>query len=149
MKKLTGILCALSLLISASSFHPPKDDTVSAKVKSAFEKTFASASDVNWKKVKGFYMVNFKENNQDFSAAFSEEGELMSATRNISLSQLPLSISLALQNKYQGYSIDNSVTELTVDGQSNYYIKAENSKHSVTIKANSFGDLSVESKTKK
>ena len=149
MKKLTSVLFALSLLITATSFTPSEDDTVSAKVKSAFEKTFIAASDIEWKKVNGFYMVNFKINNQDCSAAYNEKGELMSATRTIASSQLPLNISLALQNKYANYTVDKSVTELTVDNETFYYIKADNTKQSVTIKANSSDDLSIENKAKK
>jgi hypothetical protein len=148
MKKLTSVLCALSLLISASSFTL-RDDTVSVKVKSAFEKTFSSAGDVNWRKVSGFYMVSFKVGNQDCSAAYNQDGELMSATRNIALSQLPLNIILALKNKYTGYTLDNLVTEMTVSEQTSYYIKAENEKQTLTIKSNSSGDLDLESKAKK
>src|SRR6185436_11228371 len=125
MKKLTSVLCALSLLILASSFTPPKDDTVSAKIKSAFEKTFTSASDVSWKKSGGFYLAYFKIDNQSFSAAYNENGDLLSASRSITLSQLPLNVNFALQHKFEGYTLDNAVTEINVDGLSNYYIKAE------------------------
>lgn len=149
MKKLTSVLCALSLIILASSFTFPKDDAVSAKIKSAFEKIFTSASDVNWKKENGFYIVSFKVDNKDCSAAYNEKAELLSATRTISLSLLPLSISLALQNKYGDYIIEKSVTEVTVSAETSYYIRAENSRRSVTIKANSSGDLSVENSVKK
>lgn len=149
MKKLTGILCMLALLISASSFTPSEDDNVSTKIKSSFEKTFSSTSDVYWKKVNGFYIVNFKINEQDLAAAYNEDGELVSATRHISLSQLPMNISLALENKYEGYTISNLVTELTTDGQSSYYIKAENPKNILTIKATAGGELMTESKIKK
>src|SRR5687768_8354672 len=126
MKKLTGILTALVLFVSASSFAP-NEEIVSAKIKSAFEKTFTSASDVKWNKSDGFYFANFKINQQFLTAAFNDEGELVGASRNIPLSQLPLNISLALQNDYADYTIA-SVTEMTTEGQTNYYIAAENSK---------------------
>jgi hypothetical protein len=149
MKKLTGILCALSLLISASSFTASKDDTISAKIKSAFEKTFTSAADANWQKVNEFYTVNFKVNGRYLSAAYNQDGELLGATRNITLSELPLNITLALKDKYADYTIDKSVTEMTVNDETSYYIKAENAKKILTLKANSSGYLSLESKTKK
>ncbi len=62
---------------------------------------------------------------------------------------MPLNISLALQDNYAGYAINNSVTEITTEGQTNYYIAAENSKRIVTIKASASGDLSISKKTKK
>ncbi len=148
MKKLTVILTALVFFISASSFAP-NEETVSAKIKSAFEKTFTSASQVRWNKSDGFYFADFKINDQVLSAAFNEEGELVGASRNIALSQLPLNISLALKDNYAGYAINNSVTEITTEGQTNYYIAAENSKRIVTIKASASGDLSISKKTKK
>ncbi len=148
MKKLTVILTALVLFISASSFAP-NEETVSAKIKSAFEKTFTSASQVRWNKSDGFYFADFKINDQVLSAAFNEEGELVGASRNIALSQLPLNISLALQDNYAGYAINDSVTEITTEGQTSYYIAAENSKRIVTIKASANGDISIVKKTKK
>lgn len=149
MKKLTGILCTVSFLITVSSFTFPKDDTVSSKVKSAFQKTFTASSNVYWEKVSEFYIATFKVDGQDFSAAYNEEGELVSALRYISLSQLPLSISLALENKYADYVMDKSVTELSLDGQTSYIIKAQNSKYLVKIKATGSGYLGIESRTKK
>lgn len=148
MKKLTVILTALVLFISASSFAP-NEEIVSAKIKSAFEKTFTSASEVKWNKSHGFYFASFKINEQIFSAAFNEEGELLGATRNITLSQLPLNISLILQSNYPGYSMTESVTEMTTEGQTNYYITAENSKRIVTIKASASGEVTIEKKIRK
>ncbi len=148
MKKLTTILTALVLFISASSFAP-NEEIVSAKIKSAFEKTFTSASEVKWNKSDGLYFANFKINEQILSAAFNEGGELLGATRNIPLSQLPLNISLALQNGYADYTISGSVTEMATEGQTNYYINAGNSKRILTIKASASGVLSIEKKTKR
>ena len=148
MKKLTGILAALVLFVSASSFAP-NEEIVSAKIKSAFEKTFTSSSEVKWNKSNGFYFANFRINEQIFSAAFNEEGELLGATRNIALSQLPLNISLILQSNYPGYSMNESVTEMVTEGQTNYYINAENSKRIVTIKASASGEVTIEKKTRK
>ena len=148
MKKLTIILSALVILISTSSFA--KDEAVSAKIKSAFQKTFTSATDIHWKKVSEFYFADFRINSQDLSAAYNEDGELVSASRSISLSQLPLNISLALKNKFEDYTVNNTATEINMNGgETNYYIKAENAKRAITIKANTFGELSVVDKTKK
>src|SRR5260221_10832697 len=104
MKKLTIILSALVILISTSSFA--KDEAVSAKIKIAFQKTFTSATDIHWKKVSEFYFADFRINSQDLSAAYNEDGELISASRSIFLSQLPLNISLALKNKFEDYTVN-------------------------------------------
>jgi len=148
MKKLTAIFAAFSLFLLANSFTLPPD-IVSAKITSAFEKNFSLASDVTWKKVNTHYLATFKINDQPATAAYNEEGQLMSATRSLSLSQLPLNINLALQNQFPEYTFEKSVSEITMDGQSNYYIKGENEKKIIIIKANGSGYLNVENKTKK
>ena len=148
MKKLTAIFAAFSLLVLASAFTLPPD-SVSVKITSAFEKIFPSASDVTWKKVNNYYLATFKINDQEATAAYNEEGQQMSASRSLSLSQLPLSINLALQKQFPEYTFDKSVSEITMDGQSNYYIKGENEKKIIIIKANGSGYLNVENKTKK
>ena len=147
MKKLAGILTALILFLSVSSFALD-EGTVTAKIKSSFEKTFESASDVTWTNSDGFYFVKFRINDQVLEAAFDEEGQLLGASRFIALSQLPLNIELALKNQYAGYTLGESVNELTTDGQASYYISAENSKHRLTIKAGPSGVLTVTKKAK-
>jgi hypothetical protein len=148
MKKLTAILAASAFLISASAFTP-LPDTVSEKIKVAFEKTFAPSSEVSWKKVNDYYLATFKINNQPATAAYNADGQLMSASRSLTLSELPLTVNLALQSQFPEYIFEKMVSEITLEGQSHYYIKAENEKRIVIIKANGDGTLSVESKLKK
>lgn len=148
MKKLTTALTALIILISASAFST-KRDLISDKIKSVFEKTFINATDVKWKKLNEYYLADFTVNNQNASAAFNEKGELLSAARSITLNQMPLIVMLNLQARYPDYTFSNNITELTSEGVTSYFIKAENAKHIVTIKGNALGDLNIEHKTKK
>ena len=148
MKKLTTMLTAFIMLVSATAFSAEKD-IVSEKIKTAFEKTFINASDVKWKKLHEFYLADFRINEQNASAAFNENGELISAARNITMDQVPLAVTLNLQNRFSGYTLANVLTELTTDGITSYFIKAQNAKRILTIKASAFGDISVEKKTKK
>ncbi len=148
MKKLTVILTALVIFISASSFAP-NEVIVSTKIQTAFEKAFTSASEVKWKKSDEFYFADFKINDQALSAAFDEEGKFLGASRNITLSQLPLNVSLALKNDYADFTISKSVIEMATEGQTSYYILAENSKRIVNIKASASGVLTIEKKTRK
>jgi len=148
MKKLTTIFAASILLISANAFTPPPD-SVSNEIKTAFEKIFSSAFDVSWKKVNDYYLATFQFDEHEATAAYNKDGQLISASRMLTLSQLPLNISLALQNQYPEYTFENLVSEIMKDGQNNYYIKGESEKKIVILKANGSGALTVESKTKK
>src|SRR5688572_28816297 len=142
MKKLTAIITAFSFVLASAFALPP--DSVSAEIKSAFQKIFSSASDVTWKKVNNYYLATFKINDQEATAAYNEEGHLISASRSLTLSQLTLNINLALQSQFPEYTFDKSVSEITLDGQSNYYIKGETEKRVIIIKANGSGHLNVE-----
>lgn len=145
MKKIATIVTALILLLSTGSFAGTADE-VTARIKNEFEKNFASATSVEWKKTKGIYVATFKDNGQDLSAAFNDEGELLGASRYITLDQLPLNVSLALRNMSGGYHFANSVLELTAEGQTSYCLTGDNGKFRTEMKANSFGDITVTSK---
>ena len=88
-------------------------------------------------------------NSKEVSAAYSENGELLGISRVIATSDLPLSVLLAINCKYENYTIAKTATELTYDGQTSYAFFAENSKQILRLKCNSSGYITVDSKTKK
>ena len=147
MKKLTTILAAAMIFISASSFAA--DGPVSSKIQMAFEKNFISASDVRWQKISNNYFALFTINNQDLSAAYNEDGELLATSRTLNLSQLPMIVTLALQDRYPKYTFGDVITEITANGESYYLIKGGNDKRVISLRAGSSGTLSVESNKKR
>ncbi|MEO7801986.1 MAG: hypothetical protein ABIR81_08305 [Ginsengibacter sp.] len=148
MKKLTGIFLAMAIVISASSFTV-KDDTVSTKVQSAFKSNFNVASDVSWKKLNGLYCAYFKVNDQNISATYNENGELVAASRTLNIDQLPLAVIVALKAKLPGYTIENKASEITADGQNSYFVKAENDNNITVLKITGNTTVNIESKTRK
>ena len=147
MKKLTTILAGLCMMFSATAFAP-SDVNVSPRIKSSFEKDFASCSDVSWTRNEDMYLASFKTEDQKLVAAYNDNGDLLGVTREITLEKLPLAVTLALQSKYAGYNINNSVIELMAEGTT-YFINAENAKHKVKLQADTAGNLTVINKTKK
>ena len=61
MKKLTTITVAFLLLFTASAFSM-NDASVSAKIKTVFEKDFASASNIVWTQKEDIYVASFTIN---------------------------------------------------------------------------------------
>jgi hypothetical protein len=137
------------LLVASSAFATSGPEKVSQQVKAAFEKNFTGAVNVNWEKSESFYFAYFELNAKSVSAAYNENGELVGTSRVITTTQLPLNVSLSLTNKYGDYTVDKTATELTFDGQTSYFVTAENSKQIVRLKCTSNGDVTVENKTKK
>ena len=148
MKKFKIVLTAIVMLFATASFanEPVK---ISPVVIAAFENDFSKASQVIWEKSNDFYFASFTLNNVNVDAAYTEAGELVGTSRRITAQQMPLSISLAITEKYEGYQAENSVVELTFEGVTRYYVNVSNESQSLKLKCYSNGDLEVESKTKK
>jgi hypothetical protein len=150
MKKIKTVLTAIVMLWSFSSFATdPEPDKVTPVVKMAFENDFAKASAVKWAKTEDFYFASFLLNNVKVDAAYTETGELIGTSRIILANQMPLSISVALAEKYKGYQVDDAVTELTFASATRYYVTVSNEKQLLRLKCLNDGVIEVESKTKK
>lgn len=149
MKKLQTILAAAALLIATSSFAAKGPEKVNAAVKKAFTQQFSTASNVSWEKTGDFYFAYFKLNEKELSAAYNENGELIGASKIIAAEELPLSVSMAIAEKYCGYTAAKTATEISFDGYTSYYIIVENEKQVVKLKCSANGEVSVAAKTKK
>lgn len=149
MKKLKTMFAAVAILLATSAFASPGPEKISERVKAEFEKNFTGALNVNWEKKDDFYFASFKLNENEVSAAYNESGELLGVSRVIETSQLPLNVSLAITNRYKDYTVANNVSEIVFDGQTNYYVNVENSQKILKLKCNSYGEITVERKTKK
>jgi hypothetical protein len=150
MKKIKTGLTAIVLLLSISSFATdPTTGKVTPIVKAAFEIDFAKASVVNWEKTEEFYFASFLLNDVKVEAAYTEKGELIGTSRSIMAEQMPLNISLTLAEKYSGYQIAGTVTELNFAGETRYYVTVSNEKHTLRLKCFNDGNIEVETKMKK
>jgi hypothetical protein len=150
MKRLQTILVATALLFATSAFATAGGpEKVAPQVKAAFEKNFNGAVNVNWEKTEGYYFAFFTLNAKEVTVAYNENGELLGTSQVIAISQLPLTVTLSLEDKYKDYSLAKTVTELTYQGQTSYYVFAENSKQVLKLKCSTSGDISVENRTKK
>jgi hypothetical protein len=149
MKKLQTILAAVTLLIATSAFAAKGPEKVSAVVKKAFEQQFNTASNVNWERTDDFYFANFRLNDKDVSVAYNESGELVGSSRVLKTEELPLSVAMAVADKYCGYAVAKTATEINYDGNTSYYISVANEKQTLKLKCLISGEITVDSKTKK
>ena len=148
MKKFKIVLTAIVMLFAGSAFAM-EPENVSPKVKAAFESDFSKASKISWEKTSDFYFASFTLNDVRIDAAYNEDGELLGTASVISAEQMPLSVSLAIAEKYAGYRVEKTAIELTYEGQTRYYISVENEHQIVKLKCFSNADVEVERKIKK
>ncbi len=148
MKKLVTIFIAAIMLLSTFAFATDGDQ-VNAKIKSAFFQDFTGAQAINWQKTSDFYFATFMLNNKEINAAYNEDGDLVGTSRFVETGMLPLSVSLAIAKKYEGYSISSKALELSYDGETAYYLTIRNEKQALKLKCLTNGSLIVEKKYKK
>jgi len=131
MKKITTF--ALALIMSLCSFAKPAD-SVNGEIKNAFRKSFQNAQIMNTEVRKGFTKLTFKINDVIMFAYYSDNGQLLAVTRNITSAQLPLSLLMSLKNDYSGYWI-TELFELTGDNDNCYYISLENADGKIVLRS--------------
>ncbi len=150
MKKLTTIAAALLLLFSTSAFAKEKKgkDEVVSRVKTAFEKDFAKASETTWNITNGFYIARFTLNNTTTEAAYNSDGELVGFSRRVKKDDLPLAVTMAISNKYAGYEVASVADEVTYEKETRYYINIANEKEQLKLKCSVNGDISIDKKIK-
>ncbi|GGB15470.1 hypothetical protein [Puia dinghuensis] len=145
--KTIALATALLLTVGlSSSFATPtgKHDIV----KTSFKKDFKKAELMETQEGRNFTKITFKMNDVIMYAYYSENGELLAVTRNITSNQLPIQLLLEVKRSYSNYWISD-LFELTGDGASNYYITLENSDTRVTLRSIGTDAWEVYSKTAK
>jgi hypothetical protein len=138
----------LSLAIAAAVFSSASAYAAGAGpgflVKEAFAREFAGIKEVKWKPLgqEDIYEASFIFKNEELHAYFSEEGVFLGTTRQISRSQLPILVTMALENKY-GYAKIATVFEYSMINDLAYYITLYSEKGSLIVKAAGSGQLTV------
>jgi len=145
--KRTIFTLALSLILGTASFAN-NEETINQKASESFKKEFAQAKDVSWQKAGEMVKATFTLNDRVLFAYYSESGDLIAITRNITTDQLPISLQTSMRKNYSGYWVSD-LFEMVSGGQTNYYITFENADHKVVLKSEDFGSWSTYRKEKK
>ena len=147
MKRL--VLTLAIAFITASSFasdHNDKD--VAPAALKSFQTNFKTATEVYWSVSENVYKANFSLNGQQASAYYDATGFLIALTRNISSTQLPITLQASLKNNYDCYWISDLVEMANEDGTS-YYITLETADTRLVLKSNGTANWSTYKKVRK
>jgi hypothetical protein len=143
MKKIIISFSCIFVLGMASFANLPNE-----KVLEAFHATFSTPKEVRWHDYSGYYDVSFFESGVQTSARYDKKGNFISCIRYYKDQHLPTNLMVKLRKRYADKTIFG-VTEITVSETTYYYIKLENDKNWITVKANSDDLLEVVEKYKK
>jgi hypothetical protein len=132
MKRFLITLTVLFSLISISSFA--SDSKVDSRVLKSFQSSFKNATEVDWTVTNNFYKANFSLNGQYVAAYFDGSGNMMAITRNISSTQLPISLQTNLKNNYEGFWISD-LFEVANEEGTTYYVTVENADTKLILRS--------------
>ena len=145
MKKI--ILSIVTALFSVIAFADAPV-AVSEKALSAFKQSFKDAKEVVWSEYENFYEVKFTHNTIQAMISYDEEGNVLRSRRYYFEEMLPLFIKAKITKRYSDKKI-YGVTEIASDAEVAYYIILEDDKNWLTVKADSYGNMSTYQKYKK
>ena len=148
MNFMKTMIIALSMLFVVSVKSYAADEKVAAAVLRSFQKSFRTASDVSWTKVKDLYKAEFVLDGQSLSVWYNTDGDLVALTRLLTHNQLPIAAQISLKKDYSDYTLVNL---FEVDNQegNNYYAVVDNTKSTLKLKADAAGNWMVYEKHRK
>ena len=126
---------ALLLSLSISNiFANTNEEVVNAKAANSFKKEFSQAQEVKWENSKQYVKATFKLNDQVMIAYYSNAGELLGITRNLTTSQLPINLMTEVKKNHKNAWITD-LFEVTTNEETNYYITLEDGDQTVVLKS--------------
>lgn len=117
-------------------------------VQQTFASNFAAAKNVSWTMSDNVYKATFTYNGQVVSAFYGLDGTQLALSRNITSSQLPITLQAELKKNYDQYWISD-LFEMTDATGLNYYITIETADTKLVLKSESTYNWSTFQKTKK
>lgn len=147
MKKLFILFSALLLSFSLLA-RDPED-----KLIKTFNTTFPKAEQVSWYELPKAWVVNFVADGVRSRVIYLKDGKITEYTRYYFEPNLPFLIRSSVKNAYPNKSIFGvvEVSLMTESGASRveYFVKLEDEKNWITVRADNEGNLSVAEKYKK
>ena len=140
-------MTALLLTVGVSSSFARSTNNDNDNVTAYFHKDFSTAELLDSKSTGNYTKLTFKMNGMVLTAFYSNKGELLAVTHNITSSQLPITLLMQVKRTYGSYWISD-LFELNSNGDSNYYITLENADKKITLRSND-NNWEVFSKTTK
>ena len=145
MKKLVAFAATAFFSLSILASEPV---AVNEKVLQAFGQCFKNASGVVWHEYADRFEVKFMHNAIDSRISYDVDGNILKTIRYYGEENLPLFVRAKLQKNYAGKKVFG-VTEMSSDGELDYYIVLEDATTWSHVKCGSTGNMEISKKYKK
>lgn len=135
------------LLAGMIAFATPAPEPTE-KVLKAFKETFSSAKDITWHEYSNFIQANFRQNEMQIRAQYSDDGTLLKTIRYYGEKNLPANIFAKLKKKYRSQEI-YGVTETVCSDEVTFVINLRDGENWYTVKSDVYGNLELTDKFKR
>ena len=136
MKKKIVLLAAAFLMTLSVTFANGLTD-VPEKIVKELNQEFRNAGNIQWKITDNYYKAIFTYDEQELQAFYSFEGVLIATSRNITISQLPLSLIREVK-KLTTNSEYSDLFELLTERGTEYFITVKNDKETKNYKSTGY-----------
>lgn len=126
MKKSIPIAAFSLMLFACSSGHKNSKGEVARSItppkaiSAAFVHNFPQVTNPSWDKEDGQYEANFTEGDQEMSATFDKDGQLLEKEIQLAVADLPASVTSYLNDHYPGVPIKEAAKIEMPDGTIRY-----------------------------
>jgi hypothetical protein len=129
MKRIFAAMTLLAIVFSTSSFA---SDIKTTEVLATFHNTFRYAKNVNFIEVNDMLKITFTEDSKSYIAYYTADGDLMGLSRQLTASELPVSLQEQLKRKYSRFEITEVYT-IEMEGRSQYYVAISNESEQLIL----------------
>lgn len=138
----TNVLAFLATVVALTSCaENKKKEETPQKVITSFQKKFPNAKKVGWEKENDKeWEAEFKSENVNYSANFSNSGNWLETEHHIKTAKVPKSIKTILSNNFEDYEIEASEISETSNGKF-YEFEIEVGENNYEVKIDEQGNL--------
>lgn len=120
MKKMLFFFALTLAGLSCANAQSLKTKDVPSVVQTAFAAKFSNATEVDWVLEEGKYEAGFEANEQEISALFDAQGNLLETETEIAVSALPAPVAAAVTQMYPGKKIKEAAQITDAAGKVTY-----------------------------
>jgi hypothetical protein len=140
MKKL--FIAALIVLAAGSTAFAADAAKISRQMKTNFEILYPRATNVSWSEAPQFLSATFTVDEEEMTAFFAKDGDLIGTTQKLELNQIPAKAIKKIKKNYATFNITEAL-EFTSGDTSKYYVMIEDGNRKQILEVSGFGDITV------
>ncbi|HEV7621251.1 MAG TPA: hypothetical protein VGO09_05940 [Flavisolibacter sp.] len=132
MKRLFFLFVIFFSLLSFTGFA--KDSNISNRAIESFNSSFKGATEVSWTVINDYYKASFNLHGQYVAAFYDQDGILVAVSKNISSTQLPITLQAQIKSNYENFWISD-LFEVNNEQGTIYYATIESAQSKIVLKS--------------